>query len=60
MNYYNPTTVTAPGEGNPFPFEIVPMLDGYERTDMGWPVVPAGCATCSWACTSSTPTSSRR
>ena len=28
MNYYNPTTVTAPGEGNPFPFEIVPLLAG--------------------------------
>jgi beta-glucosidase len=42
VNYYNPTTVTAPGEGNPFPFEIVPMIDGYEQTDMGWPVVPSG------------------
>ncbi len=41
VNYYNPTTVKAPGEGNPFPFEIVPMT-GYEQTDMGWPVVPSG------------------
>ena len=41
VNYYNPTTVKAPGEGNPFPFEIVPMPD-YEQTDMGWPVVPSG------------------
>jgi len=41
INYYNPTTVKAPGEGNPFPFEIVPMLD-FEQTDMGWPVVPGG------------------
>lgn len=41
VNYYNPTTVKAPGEGNPFPFEIVPMTD-YEQTDMGWPVVPSG------------------
>ncbi len=41
VNYYNPTTVKAPGEGNPFPFEIVPM-DDYEQTDMGWPVVPSG------------------
>ncbi len=41
VNYYNPTTVKAPGEGNPFPFEIVPMHD-YEQTDMGWPVVPSG------------------
>lgn len=41
VNYYNPTTVKAPGEGNPFPFEIVPMTD-HEQTDMGWPVVPSG------------------
>ena len=41
INYYNPTTVKAPGEGNPFPFEIVPMTD-FEQTDMGWPVVPGG------------------
>jgi beta-glucosidase len=41
VNYYNPTTVKAPGEGNPFPFEIVPMTD-FEQTDMGWPVVPSG------------------
>jgi beta-glucosidase len=41
INYYNPTPVKAPGEGNPFPFEIVPM-DSYEQTDMGWPVVPDG------------------
>jgi beta-glucosidase len=41
VNYYNPTTVKAPGEGNPFSFEIVPMT-GYEQTDMGWPIVPDG------------------
>jgi beta-glucosidase len=41
INYYNPTTVKAPGEGNPFPFEIVAM-PGYEQTAMGWPVVPDG------------------
>jgi beta-glucosidase len=41
INYYNPTTVKAPGPGNPFPFEIVPMTE-YEQTDMGWPVVPGG------------------
>jgi beta-glucosidase len=41
INYYNPTLVKAPGEGNPFPFEITPML-GYETTAMGWPVVPDG------------------
>jgi beta-glucosidase len=33
--------VKAPGPGNPFPFEIVPMTE-YEQTDMGWPVVPGG------------------
>jgi beta-glucosidase len=41
VNYYNPTLVKAPGEGNPFPFEITAM-EGYETTDMGWPVVPDG------------------
>ena len=41
INYYNPTLVKAPGEGNPFPFEITAM-EGYETTDMGWPVVPDG------------------
>ena len=41
VNYYNPTLVKAPGAGNPFPFEIT-ELEGYETTDMGWPVVPDG------------------
>jgi beta-glucosidase len=41
VNYYNPTRVTAPGPGNPFPFELVGM-DEYEQTAMGWPVVPHG------------------
>ena len=41
INYYNPTLVKAPGEGNPFPFEIT-ELTGYETTQMGWPVVPDG------------------
>jgi beta-glucosidase len=41
INYYNPTLVKAPGEGNPFPFEITPM-QGYDSTAMGWPVVPDG------------------
>jgi beta-glucosidase len=41
INYYNPTLVKAPGEGNPFPFEITAM-EGYETTDMGWPVVSDG------------------
>ena len=41
VNYYNPTRVKAPGQGNPFPFELVAM-DEFEQTDMGWPVVPDG------------------
>jgi beta-glucosidase len=41
INYSNPTTVRAPGEGNPFPFEII-ATQGYETTAMGWPVVPDG------------------
>jgi beta-glucosidase len=41
INYYNPTLVKAPGEGNPFPFEITAM-QGYDITAMGWPVVPDG------------------
>ena len=41
INYYNPTVVKAPGEGNPFSFEITTM-SGYEQTAMGWPVVPDG------------------
>jgi beta-glucosidase len=40
-NYYNPTRVKAPGQGNPVPFELVAM-DEFEQTDMGWPVVPSG------------------
>jgi len=41
INYYNPTLVKAPGEGNPLPFEIM-AIEGYETTEMGWPVVPDG------------------
>jgi beta-glucosidase len=33
--------VCEPGEGNPLPFEIVPITE-FEQTAMGWPVVPDG------------------
>ncbi len=39
VNYYNPTGVAAPGEGEPLPFAMRD-LDGYPVTGMGWPVVP--------------------
>lgn len=42
VNFYNPTTVTAPtGEGNPIPFDIVPT-PGAPVTGFGddWPIVP--------------------
>ena len=41
VNYYNPTRLKAPSEGNPLPFELV-EIDEYERTGFGWPIVPAG------------------
>jgi beta-glucosidase len=50
VNYYVPTRVAGPStpspEGSPFsgadvPFVMVPV-EGYPRTDFGWPVVPAG------------------
>ncbi|GAA3460476.1 glycoside hydrolase family 1 protein [Saccharothrix longispora] len=41
VNYYNPTRLRAPSEGNPLPFELVD-IDEYPRTGFGWPVVPAG------------------
>ena len=41
INYYNPTLVSAPGEGNPLPFELK-AFPSEETTDMGWPVVPDG------------------
>lgn len=41
INFYNPTTVTAPGPDNPIPFEIVPT-PGAPVTGFGeeWPIVP--------------------
>ncbi|HUQ58526.1 GH1 family beta-glucosidase [Lentzea sp.] len=41
VNYYNPTRLTSPSEGNPLPFELV-EIDEFPRTGFGWPVVPSG------------------
>ncbi len=41
INYYNPTLVSAPGEGNPLPFDMK-QFPSEEITDMGWPIVPDG------------------
>jgi beta-glucosidase len=41
INYYNPTLVSAPAEGNPLPFELK-QFPSEDTTDMGWPVVPDG------------------
>ncbi|GFJ92323.1 hypothetical protein Prum_059650 [Phytohabitans rumicis] len=41
VNYYNPTGVRAPAGVAPLPFDLVP-LDGYPKTDFGWPVIPDG------------------
>ncbi|MET0425297.1 MAG: GH1 family beta-glucosidase [Actinoplanes sp.] len=41
INYYNPTKIGAPPEGDPLPFEIR-EITGYPTTAFGWPVVPEG------------------
>ncbi|SEP67674.1 beta-glucosidase [Lentzea xinjiangensis] len=41
VNYYNPTRLKLPSEGNPLPFELV-EIDEYPRTGFGWPIAPAG------------------
>jgi beta-glucosidase len=51
VNYYNPTRVAGPGSDLPpsdgvppvegLPFKVV-RVEGYPRTDFGWPVVPDG------------------
>ncbi|MFD4672846.1 GH1 family beta-glucosidase [Lentzea sp. NPDC058450] len=41
VNYYNPTRLRSPSEGNPLPFELV-EIDEFERTGFGWPIVPSG------------------
>ncbi len=39
VNYYNPTGVSAPPDGDPLPFALA-ELTGHPVTGMGWPVVP--------------------
>jgi len=42
VDYYMPTGVSAPGDGDGLlPFDLV-ELPGYEQTDFGWPVDPDG------------------
>jgi beta-glucosidase len=41
VNYYNPTRLAAPSEGNPLPFDLVDV-EGHPTTAFGWPVVPEG------------------
>ena len=41
VNYYNPTRLRAPSEGNPLPFDLVD-IDEHPKTGFGWPVVPDG------------------
>ncbi|NUT96080.1 MAG: beta-glucosidase [Saccharothrix sp.] len=41
VNYYNPTRLRSPSEGNPLPFELVD-IDEYPKTAFDWPVVPQG------------------
>ncbi|MBY9074102.1 beta-glucosidase [Nocardioides sp. WL0053] len=50
VNYYNPTRVAGPSTPAPpeaperldgLPFVVLPV-EGYPRTDFGWPVVPGG------------------
>lgn len=41
VNYYNPTRLAAPGEGNPLPFEFT-EFESAATTDFGWPIVPDG------------------
>jgi beta-glucosidase len=41
VNYYSPTGVSAPPEGGPLPFNLIPLA-GYPTTGFGWPIVPDG------------------
>ena len=41
VNYYNPTRIAAPADGDALPFEFAP-IEGYPTTSFGWPVVPDG------------------
>ncbi|MGW4208193.1 GH1 family beta-glucosidase [Lentzea sp. NPDC004789] len=41
VNYYNPTRLRAPSEGNPLPFDLVD-IEEYPKTGFDWPIVPSG------------------
>ena len=41
VNYYNPSLIAAPPEGDALPFERLD-IEGYPKTAFGWPVVPDG------------------
>jgi beta-glucosidase len=41
VNYYEPQAVAAPSEGNPLPFDLLPV-DGYPLTNNDTPIVPSG------------------
>ncbi|WP_433609596.1 GH1 family beta-glucosidase [Dactylosporangium sp. CA-139114] len=41
VNYYNPSLIAAPPEGDPLPFVRLD-IEGYPKTAYGWPVVPDG------------------
>jgi beta-glucosidase len=41
INYYNPTRIGAPAEGDELPFTVLP-IEGVPTTAFGWPVVPSG------------------
>jgi len=41
VNYYEPTQVSAPSEGNPLPFDLG-QVEGYPMTTNGSPVAPDG------------------
>jgi beta-glucosidase len=41
VNYYNPSRIAAPEQGNPLPFDMV-EFDDVPTTDFGWPVIPSG------------------
>ncbi|MEU0555447.1 GH1 family beta-glucosidase [Dactylosporangium sp. NPDC006015] len=40
VNYYNPSLISAPVEGEDLPFSRLDIT-GYPTTDFGWPVVPS-------------------
>jgi beta-glucosidase len=41
FNYYNPMRIGAAAEGAEVPFEFLD-IEGYPRTEFGWPIIPAG------------------